>query len=101
MSLLTLLIGIFIIKGIFLWIFYARQGWKPLLTGLITSIACYPVLVVLYHETSINFWLVLLLMIIFDIFIYNLLLKKNIVKSIIVSFFLNLVAIIFFLFGNG
>ncbi len=101
MTLLALLTGMFIIKGVFLWIFYSRQGWKPLLTGLITSIAFYPLLVVLYHETEINFWLVLVLLMVADIFIYNILLKRNIAKSIIVSFLLNLVAMIFFLFGNG
>lgn len=96
-----LLIGVFIIKGILLWIFYAKQGWKPLLVGLISGIACYSLMTVLYHDTNVDFWLVLLLIMIFDVFVYNLLLKKNIAKSIIVSFFLNLVAIIFFLFGNG
>jgi hypothetical protein len=101
MSLLALLIGVFIIKGIFLWIFYSRQGWRPLLTGLLTSIAWYPLMVVLYHDTDVNFWLVLLLLMIFDVFIYNILLKRNIAKSIILSFFLNLIAMIFFLFGNG
>lgn len=96
-----LLIGVFIIKGILLWIFYTKQGWKPLLVGLASSIACYSLMTILYHETDVNFALVLLLIIIFDVFVYNLLLKKNIAKSIIVSFCLNLVAIIFFLFGNG
>lgn len=96
-----LLTGVFIIKGILLWIFYSRQGWRPLLVGLITGLAYYPLMTVLYHETSINFWLVWLLLIIFDILIYNFLLKKNIAKSIIISFVLNLFAIIFFLFGNG
>ena len=98
MALLILLAGFFIIKGILLWIFYARLGWKPLLVGLITSIAYYPLMMVLYHETDVNFWLVLLLLMIFDVFVYNLLLQKSIAKSIIVSFFLNLVAIIFFPF---
>ena len=101
MSVISLLIGIFIIKGVFLWIFYSSQGWKPLLLGLLSALACYPLLVVLYHDTDINFWAVLLLIMVFDIFIYNLLLKRSIVKSIILSFFLNLVAMIFFLFANG
>lgn len=101
MSLVLLISGIFIIKGIFLWIFYSKEGWRPLLIGLITAIACYPLMVVLYHDTDIDFWLVLVLVMVFDIFMYNLLLKKNIVKSIIVSFFLNIFAIIYFLFGNG
>ncbi|MEO5782686.1 MAG: hypothetical protein ABIQ07_05405 [Ginsengibacter sp.] len=96
-----LLIGVFIIKGILLWIFYSKLGWRPLLVGLASSIACYSLMTVLYHETDINFFVVLLLIMIFDVFVYNLLLKKNIVKSIILSFCLNLIAIIFFLFGNG
>lgn len=101
MPISILLIGVFIIKGILLWIFYTKHGWKPLLVGLISGIAFYPLMTVLYHDTEVNFWLVLLLIIIFDVFAYNFLLKKNIAKSIIVSFFLNLIAIIFFLFGNG
>ncbi len=101
MSLLTLIIGIFIIKGIFLWIFYTSQGWKPFLVGLVSSIACYPLLMVLYHDTDIDFWMVLLLIMVLDVFVYNLLLKKAIAKSIIISFCLNLVAMLFFLFGNG
>ena len=101
MSLLTLLFGIFIIKGVFLWVFYTSLGWRPLLVGLLASMAWYPLMTVLYHETDVDFWTVLLLIMIFDVFVYNLLLKKAIAKSIILSFFLNLVAIIFFLFGNG
>ena len=101
MSLVTLLIGIFIIKGALLWIFYTKQGWRPLGVGLLSSIACYPLMTVLYHDTDVDFWMVLLVVMIFDIFVYNLLLKKAIAKSIIISFFLNLVAIVFFLFGNG
>ena len=96
-----LLLGVFMIKGIMLWIFYSKQGWKPLLIGLLSCIAWYPLMTVLYHETNINFWVVLVLVMIFDVFVYHLLLKKNIAKSIIVSLFLNLIAIIFFLFGNG
>jgi hypothetical protein len=96
-----LLVGVFIIKGILLWIFYTKQGWRPLLVGLVSSIACYSLMTVLYHDSDVNFWLVLVLIMIFDVFVYNLLLKKSIAKSIIVSFCLNLVAIIFFLFGNG
>ncbi|HEY8690718.1 MAG TPA: hypothetical protein VIM07_15890 [Chitinophagaceae bacterium] len=96
-----LLIGVFIIKGILLWIFYSKQGWKPLLVGLVSSIAYYSLMTVLYHDTDVDFWLVLLVLMIFDVFVYNLLLKKSIAKSIIVSFCLNLIAIIFFLFANG
>lgn len=96
-----LLTGVFIIKGVFLWIFYSAQGWRPLLIGLISSIACYSIMTVLYHETEINFWLVLVLVMIFDVFLYNHLIKKSIPKSIIASFFLNLLAIIFFIIGNG
>ena len=96
-----LLIGGFIIKGVFLWIFYSKQGWKPLLVGLVTSIAWYSLMTVLYHETNINFWLVWIVLMVFDVFVYNLLLKKNIVKSIIASIILNLMAIIFFILGNG
>ena len=101
MSLSILLFGIFIIKAILLWVFYTKQGWKALLVGLITSIAYYPLLTVLYHDTEVDFWLVLLVLMIADVFIYNMLIKKSIAKSIIASFFLNLLAIIFFLFGNG
>lgn len=101
MPLSILLIGIFIIKGILLWIFYTKQGWKSLLVGLITSIAYYPLMMVLYHDTDFDFWLVLLILMIADIFIYNMLIKKSIAKSIIASFILNLLAIIFFLLGNG
>ena len=101
MPLSILLVGMFIIKSVLLWIFYSRQGWKPLLVGLISSIAYYPLLTVLYHDTEIDFWLVLLILMIADVFIYNILIKKSIAKSIIASFFLNLLAIIFFLFGNG
>lgn len=101
MTFLMLLTGCFIIKGIFLWLFYAKQGWKPLLVGLITSLAWYSLMTVLYHETNINFWLVWIVVMIFDVFIYNLLLNKNIAKSIIASFILNLLAIIFFIIGNG
>ena len=100
MSFLTLLLGVFMIKGILLWIFYS-QGWKPLLLGLLSSLAWYPLMTVLYHGTNINFWVVLVLIMTFDVFVYHLLLKKNIAGSIVVSFFLNLLAIIFFLFGNG
>lgn len=89
------------IKGILLWMFYSKQGWKPLLLGLLSSIAWYPLMTILYHDTDINFWVVLVLIMIFDFFVYQLLLKKNIARSIIVSFFLNLLAMIFFLFGNG
>lgn len=101
MSIVTLLIGIFIIKGIFLWIFYTAQGGKPLLVGLFSSLAWYPLMTVLYHETDTDFWMILLLVMVFDVLVYNLLIKKAIAKSVIISFFLNLVAIIFFLFGNG
>ena len=96
-----LLLGVFMIKGILLWIFYSKQAWKPLLLGLLSSIAWYPLMTVLYHDTDINFWIVLALIMTFDVFVYHLLLKKNIASSVIVSFFLNLLAIIFFLFGNG
>ena len=101
MSFLILLLGVFMIKGILLWMFYSKQGWKPLLLGLLSSIAWYPLMTILYHDTDINFWVVLVLIMIFDFFVYQLLLKKNIARSIIVSFFLNLLAMIFFLFGNG
>ena len=101
MALSILLIGIFIIKGILLWIFYTNQGWRPLLVGLVSSIAYYPLMTVLYHETNFDFWLILLLLLIADVFVYNLLIKKSIAKSIIASFLLNLLAIIYFLLGNG
>lgn len=96
-----LITGLFIIKGVFLWIFYSSQGWRPLLVGLISSIACYSILTVLYHETDINFWLVLVLVMVLDVFIYNFLINKSIAKSIVASFFLNLLAMIFFIIGNG
>ena len=96
-----LLIGVFIIKGILLWIFYTKQGWKPFMVGLVSCIAYYPLMTVLYHDTDVSFWLVLLILMIADIILYNSLLQKSIAKSIIASFLLNLIGIIFFLFGNG
>ena len=101
MNFAALIIGVFIIKGIFLWILYAREGWKVLLTGLIGSLAWYPLMTILYHETSVNFWMILMLVIISDFFVYRYLLVRPVIKCILTSVILNLIAIMYFLFVNG
>lgn len=101
MAFSSLLIGLIIIKAIVLWMFYSKLGVRPILLGIISSLAWFPILTILYHETDINFWIILLVLIIADIFMYNTLLQKKWVKSILLSVFLNLFAMIFFLFVNG
>ena len=101
MNFIALFIGVFIIKGIFLWILYARLGWKVLLLGFISSLAWYPLMTILYHETTINFWIILVLIMTCDVFIYYRLLSRSLIKSILTSIILNVIAIIYFLFLNG
>lgn len=101
MNFAALFTGVFIIKGIFLWILYAREGWKVLLIGLLSSMAWYPLMMILYHETSVNFWIILIIVMTGDFFIYRYLLRRAIIKCIITSVILNLIAILFFLFVNG
>ena len=101
MAFSTLLIGLVIIKAIMLWMFYSRLGMRPIIVGIIACLAWFPILTILYHETNFDFWLILLILIIADVFMYNTLLQKKWVKSILLSVFLNLFAMIFFLFVNG
>ena len=101
MTFISLLAGLIIIKAIFPWLLYSQAGIKVLWLGCISSLAWYPLLTVLYHETSLNLWMVFPLIMVCDVFIYHYLLKKNLAGSIIMSVLLNVMAIIFFLFENS
>ncbi len=71
------------------------------MVGLFSSLAIAPLITVLYHETSIDFSYVYLILILMDILLYNFLLKKIWWKSILVSFLLNTISIFYFYWGNG
>ena|SRR5687767_9719163 len=101
MPLFLAVFGFFLVKGVILLPFYFKQ-LKPLfLVALFTSLAVVPLITVLYHETTLNFWLVYLVMILADSIIYYSLLQRNWWKAVPASFLVNTIAMIFFYMGNG
>lgn len=101
MPLFLAVFGFFLVKGVILLPFYFKH-LKPLfLVALVTSLAVVPLITVLYHETSLDFWFVYLAMILADIFIYYYLVQRNWWKAIPASFLVNTIAMIFFYLGNG
>jgi len=101
MALIYTLLGFFIIKGLFIWPFYYRQRWRPLLVGLSSSLAFAPLMSLLYHETDISFNYVYLTLILLDAIIYNTLLQPTWWKSLLIAFFLNSIMMVWFVIGNS
>jgi hypothetical protein len=99
--LVTLLVILFIIKGLLLWPFYSKQGIKPLLLGLAYCLAVYPILSILYHETDWSFFMVYCILLLLDIFIYIYLLQSIWWKAMLVSLLLNTVGMIAFVVVNS
>ena len=101
MSLLFIVVGFFVLKGLFVWPFYTSLGWRPLLVGFMLALAEAPFLTLLYHDTEINFWIPFFSFLVFDMFVYLLLLKKVWWKAIVVSLVINFLGFIFFILVNG
>ncbi len=99
--LVILLTAMFIFKGLFLWPFYYKQRFRPLLLGLAWSMAVYPMLSILYHETDLDFFLVWAGLMVLDIFIYIYLLQSVWWKALLVSVLLNTISMIAFVFINS
>ena len=93
--------GFFIIKGLILLPFYFKQVKPLLLVAIVSSLAIVPLITLLYHETTLNFWLVYFVMILGDIFIFYYLIQPNWAKAIPASILISTIAIIFFYLGNG
>ena len=101
MSLLAIVTGFFVIKGLLAWPFYYWKKFLPLFIGLAASLAVAPLITILYHESDLDFWWVYLFMIVLDVLLYCMLLQRLWWKAILISFFLNTIAIIYFFLGNG
>lgn len=101
MSLLIALIGFFVIKVFLQSPFYVKQ-WKGLVKFvLFTSLAIVPLITMLYHETTLDFTIVYVCMIVADIFLLNFLVQYNWWKAVPASLLANTIGIIFFFLGNG
>ncbi|HEX4877019.1 MAG TPA: hypothetical protein VFV31_10135 [Chitinophagaceae bacterium] len=101
MPLIIALIGFFMIKAVLELPFYFRQWKAALAVALITSLAVVPLITILYHETSIDFWFVYLGMIVTDILVFYFLIHQNWWKAVPAAFIINTIAIVFFYIGNG
>ena len=101
MSLLFIVVGFFVLKGLFVWPFYTSLGVRPLLVGFLLALAEAPFLTLLYHDTEIDFWIPFFSFLVFDMFVYLLLLKKVWWKAIVVSLLINFLGFIFFILVNG
>ncbi len=101
MSLLIALIVFFSIKVFLQSSFYVKQ-WKELVKlVLFTSLAIVPLITMLYHETTLDFTIVYVSMIVADIFLLNFFVQYNWWKAVPASFLANTIGIIFFFIGNG
>jgi len=101
MPLIYIIFTFFILKGLLVWPFYSSLGPRPLLVGFLLALAEAPFLTLLYHDTDIDFWLPFFAFLVFDMFVYLLLLKKVWWKAIVVSILVNFIGFIFFILVNG
>ena len=101
MSLIFMIFGFFILKGLLVWPFYTSLKGRPLLVGFFLALAEAPFLTLLYHETEVNFWIPFFAFLVFDATVYLFLLKKVLWKAIVVSILLNFIGFIFFIIVNG
>lgn len=101
MPLIFIIVSFFILKGLLVWPFYSSQGWRPLQVGFVLALFEAPFLTLLYHDTYIDFWLPFFAFLVFDMFVYLLLLKKIWWKAIVVSILFNFIGFIFFFLVNG
>lgn len=101
MPLIPVLIGFFFLKLLLLLPFYFR-AYKPL-TGVVavTSLAYAPLMTLLYHETTLDFFTVYFVMMLLDMVIAYFLVQRVVWKAIVGIFFADTVVIIFFFLGNG
>lgn len=101
MSLLGSVAGFVILKGLIGLPFYYKQARNLWLVTLFSSMAVAPLITILYHETSVDFWYVYFSMILADIFICYFGVQRNGWKAVVSAFFSNTVAMIFFYILNG
>lgn len=101
MSLLASLFGFFIIKGILQLPFYFKRWQVFLGFNLFVCMAVVPFITLLYHETQINFSLVFVCMFLVDAFLLYYIVQPTLWKAITASLIGNLIAILFFILGNG
>lgn len=101
MSLLGSVAGFVILKGLLCLPFYYRQAGSLWLVTLFTSMAVVPLITILYHETSVDFWYVYACMILADALICYFGVQRSVWKAVVSAFFSNTVAMIFFYILNG
>jgi len=101
MPLVGIIFSFFVLKGLFVWPFYYKLKWKPLLVGSLLALAEAPLLTLLYHDTEIDFTYPFVLVIIFDFIIYFSLLQKSWWKAIVAAILFNLIGFIYFTFANA
>ena len=101
MPLIPVLFGFFLIKLLLLAPFYYRSFKELTAVAAVTSMAYAPLMTILYHETSFDFFSVYAIMLLLDVFVGYFLVQRVWWKAIVATFFADTAVIIFFFLANG